>query len=391
LDFFELVASVDDDAGLVRHTFLRPIGGVGDRILPPTYPGERNTTVHLTENRVRNGVSTTACVLDTVPAQRNRIVRSLLELCVEHNLPLPRLVVDIASMEMPGRSEISSIELPHGPFDAAIRDSLLDGVEFFASGLGKAMRSSTPSAATAMLEHSPLALLTGTWDSTTGDPGKGVKFRRAMTAEIVGYNVELGKRSASRLDPFGISRDVAVYITPSAELAWTLTPEKGARAARPSEINHGNIPPTITEGLGITCEAIEQTFSVGFAALRTLRFGSAEKSKVARGLLAALACLANCAQMRSGYALRSRCDLVVDKATEMQIIAADGSTTAWSPTLDELIALYHEAVKAVRAANFVFDGIPTVLQPQPKFVELVRRSREAGVDRKKAKADAAAR
>ena len=93
---------------------------------------------------------------------------------------------------------------------------------------------------------------------------------------------------------------------------------------RPSEINHGNIAPSV-QSLGITCDHAEHVAVISFAALRRLAFGSNKSDAAARALLAALGLVALSEQDAGGYALRSRCDLVCDGKAPLELVHADGA------------------------------------------------------------------
>ena len=67
---------------------------------------------------------------------------------------------------------------------------------------------------------------------------------------------------------------------------------------------------------------------ITLAGLRRLRFGNRERDKAGRALIAALGLVALAEQDARGYALRSRCDLVCDGRTPLELVHADGSTDA---------------------------------------------------------------
>jgi len=138
-----------------------------------------------------------------------------------------------------------------------------------------------------------------------------------------------GRRTGSRIDPLGILRKVEVYKGPNGWALTVVEAGKNAKKVRPSEINHGNIAPSV-ESLGVTCDHLEHTFVLSFAALRRLHFGSPERDNTGRRLVAALGLLALAEQDARGYALRSRCDLVCDSAAKPEIVRADGATTPLS-------------------------------------------------------------
>jgi CRISPR-associated protein Csb1 len=59
-----------------------------------------------------------------------------------------------------------------------------------------------------------------------------------------------GKQTVSRVDPLGIRSGIKVYKLPNGD--WSLdAPDKKAKALRPSEINHFNIAPSVTQ-LGVS-------------------------------------------------------------------------------------------------------------------------------------------
>lgn len=143
---------------------------------------------------------------------------------------------------------------------------------------------------------------------------------------------------------------------------------------RPSEVNHGNIAPSVTP-LGITCAYAEQTVVITLAGLRRLRFGGdAACNDAARALITALGLVALAEQDLQGYALRSRCDLVCEGPAPLEFVAFDGDVTTINLTREAAIALYAEAVARARDAGFTLAEEPVRLTPQAKLVHIVRES-----------------
>ena len=168
-----------------------------------------------------------------------------------------------------------------------------------------------------------------------------------------------------------------MYKSPTA---WSTDKEaagRGARKVRPSEINHGNIAPTV-EPLGVTCAYAEHRAVLTLAGLRRLRFGGGKRDAAGRALLAALGLVALTEQDARGYALRSRCDLVCDGAAALELVHADGSKEPVEVSCREARDLYCAAYEAAEQAGIAFSSI--TLQPQPKLVEIVRRSRELALE-----------
>jgi CRISPR-associated protein Csb1 len=418
VDLETLRKMVADDAALRRRQRLQPVGGVGDKIFPPTYPGEGPNAPprHVFERR-RLGDEVVWCALvDSVQSQANRLEECLKAASDEGRAEIPQVVVDFRGRDLIGVATVSSLEAPHRVYDAILRDSLLEGRPFMESEVGRRLAAAKPEDASALLEISPTALLFGSWHSTGSGGGLGAKFARCLVSEVIAVDVPVefgladnrgrpeeprtaiqvirvalglpadeqgrfgeprtaGRRTGSRIDPLGVLRKVEVYKSRSG---WAMTPEEAgrdARKVRPSEINHGNIPPTV-QALGVTCAYLEHTFVLSFAALRRLRFGSSERDQAARAYLAALGLLALAEQDARGYALRSRCDLVCEGRAELELVRADGSTVPVDLDRDGALRLYQAALAETRRAGLQLRTEPLRLQPQDKLVELVRRSQQ---------------
>jgi CRISPR-associated protein Csb1 len=377
-----LTSVVTEHAAFRRRLRLQPVGGRGDKIFPPTYPGD-NGAHHVFERRRVDGSDVWTVLLDSVQSSSNRAEEALLAEVRAGQLELPLLSVDFTSTNVPEIGTITSLDAPHRIFDAILRDSTLGGQPLMHSDLGKRLQLAKMSNAAAILESSPTALLFGAWNSTGEGGGLGAKFPRAFVSEIVGIHVPVdvhdgnvenaGRRTGSRIDPLGVLKGVPVFKSPTD---WDTTEiNKSYKKSKPSEINHGNIRPSVSD-LGVTVDYAEHTVVISFAGLRRLFFGNAERDAAARALLASLGLVAHLAQAKHGYALRSRCDLVPEEAVPFELVRYDGSTQAIDIDLDAALALYRSAVDEVRALGFAYSGAPVQLTPQAKLVELVAKSRE---------------
>jgi CRISPR-associated protein Csb1 len=398
MNLAELTTAVTEDAAFRRRSVLQPVGGPGDKIFPPTYPGlGRNAPPrHVYERRRIDGADVWCVLVDSVQSQANRLEESLLEAAREGIATIPRVEVDFRDAGLEGITKISSLDAPHRIYDAILRDSLLDGEPFMKSAVGERLKTAKPENAGAVLEISPTALLFGAWHSTGEGGGLGAKFARVLVSEIVAIGVPVedclanartgeldvrtaGRRTGSRIDPLGVLRRVEVF---KGEAGWDVDKAaagRNAKAVRPSEINHGNIVPSV-EMLGITCDRLEHTFVLSCAALRRLRFGSPEKDAAGRTLLAALGLLALAEQDGRGYALRSRCDLAPMGPSPLERVHADGGTSPVVLDRTSIRALHAEAIEAARAAGFALAETPLRLVPQSKLVEIVRRSQSMALD-----------
>jgi CRISPR-associated protein Csb1 len=301
------------------------------------------------------------------------------------------VTVDFRPAQLAGIDEITSLDAPHRVYDAILRDSLLDGQPFPKSDLGISLAEAKPASAAALIEISPTALLFGAWNSTGEGGGLGAKFPRVLVSEIaaVGVSVEeappdsrtgeievrtAGRRTGSRVDPLGILRRVEVY--QGEGKIWDVDASKvgkKAKKVRPSEVNHGNIMPSI-QALGVTCDYAEHSAAISFAGLRRLGFGGGDKDAAGRAYLAALGLLALAEQDARGYALRSRCDLVCEGRAPLQRVMADGDIAVVELGRAAARALYEEAFAAAQKAGLALRERPVRLVPQDKLVAIVRES-----------------
>lgn len=399
MDIRQLNGMVEEGAALRRRQILQPVGGKGDKIFPPTYPGEgRNPQPrHVYEKRRVNGEDVWCVLVDSVQSQANRLEESLLA-AIADGVPIPHVEVDFTEAGLEGISRITSLDAPHRVYDAILRDSLYDGKGFMDSDVGQRLAKAKAEDASALLEISPTALLFGAWHSTGQGGGLGAKFARSLVSEIVAVNVPVedvvvnprtgeidvrtsGRRTSSRIDPLGVLRKVKVF---RGADDWSTTKEaagKNAKEVKPSEINHGNITPSV-QPLGITCDYLEHSFVLSFAALRRLRFGGGVRDAAGRALVAALGLVALTEQDARGYALRSRCDLVCDGKAALEFVRPDGSTEAVEIDRPQARALYQAAYDAALDAGFSLSPEPLRLTPQEKLVAIVKESQRLALARK---------
>jgi CRISPR-associated protein Csb1 len=381
LTFERLRNAVSNDAAIRRVQRLQPAGGPGDKIFPPTYPGERanDPARHLFETRRINGDDVRCVLLDSVQSQANRLEEALLAGIRAGRFAIPHIVVDFTGLQAPNGvalgdlGQITSLDAPHRVFDAIIRDSQLDGVKFTETPHYEQLLLAKPTNAMPAFVLSPTSLVFGAWHSTGEGGGVGAKFARCIVSEIVGVGVADGQKGAVRIDPLGIRASVKVVGGP---LDWSIaTGAKGEKSARPSEINHSNIISNLVAG-GVTIDHARHTAVISCAGLRRLKFPSINDETAGRAALAALALVALVEQEHAGYALRSRCDLVSDGHAPFEIVHPDGSMESFDADADMAVALLIQSVDVAKAAGFTWNVEPIRLTPQPRLVELVALSRE---------------
>ena len=382
-----LAEAVETASALRRIRRLQPAGGSGDYIAPPTYPHPekgKKWGVHSYEMRRIGGEDVRCVLLDSVQSQAARMEESLVRLTKgEYRIPaaggggrttvardsvpaIPKVVVDFTdSAGVSDIGAVSSMELPHRIFDAAIRDSLLDGRPFPETEIGIEISSATPRNASPVLKYSATSLVYGAWKSYWGGT-LAAKFQRCITSEIIGVNAQECQSPASKTDMFNVSKDVKVSMKDGEMIL-------GSGGKKPSEYGHGSIVSTEIPRLGVTVDYAKQTTVITLAGLRRLGFQGADEG-AARSALAALAVLG--AEGESTYtSLRSRCDLVLDGGqSEWEVVEADGSTKPIEIGAAEAIKWLEESSKALEPDTWKRE--PTVLKPGDGLVALIQKSRE---------------
>ncbi len=396
IDFRVLKSAINVGAAFRRISRLQPIGGRGDKIFPPTYPGERKNDPprHVFEQRRIDGEAVWCVLIDSVQSQANRLEEALLTAVDGEDgsepVPIPYVTVDFRGAGLEPLERVTSLDAPHRVYDAILRDSLLDGVPFMQSEEGRRLAAAKPADATALLEVSPTALVFGAWHSQGEGGGMGAKFPRTIVSEIVAVNTPVeefvvdkqtnemgvgnaGRRTSSRIDPLGILRKVKVFKGPSGWNTDQQSAGKGAKEARPSEINHSNITPSV-EQLGVTCDYAEHRATITLAGIRRLQFGGAQRDTAGRMLVASLGLLAIAEQDVHGYALRSRCDLVYESIAPLELVNWDGSSASFKFDRASAQALYQEAYQQAEDEGFDFRSL--TLKPQDKLIKIVHESRQ---------------
>jgi CRISPR-associated protein Csb1 len=179
----------------------------------------------------------------------------------------------------------------------------------------------------------------------------------------------------------------AAKVIKSNDGSWKLAEsEKTKGAVSPSEINHGNIPPDVSDG-SVTISQAEHTAVLSFPQLRRLRFplngaldaGSKKKAEIdtaARTVLAALALVGLTLSLERGCDLRSRCLLFPEGPLSFELLETPGNPTPLSLDSERAIAIYEEAVKAAQELKLPWATEPVALTPSPELVALVKKSQE---------------
>src|SRR3974377_667769 len=112
---------VGKDAAIRRVQKLQPVGGAGDKIFPPTYPGERSSDParHVFEIRRINGMDLRCVLIDSVQSQANRLEEALLAAMRAGRIAMPYITVAFKDqktsngIDLSDLGEVTSLDAPH--------------------------------------------------------------------------------------------------------------------------------------------------------------------------------------------------------------------------------------------------------------------------------------
>ena len=395
MDVNELMENVSSSNAIRRIRTLQPIGGKGSYVAPPTYKDSNDKTVHVFEKRRIDDSDIQCVLLDSVQSQANRFEEALSNALLSGELKMPNVEVDFRSF-VDGIGIVSSLRAPHRIFDAIIRDSELEKIEFRKSQIGQDIDRATPRNALALFHYSPTTLIFGGWNATGDRGGNGPRFQRCIVSEIVGVNVPIkirfgqqgqetitseSKKPSSRIDPLEIEK-MEIFKSKTSKSKWSLDEFEGSEKSKPSKVMHGNIAPTILDQ-GVTMDYAQQTTTITFAGIRRLSFPDEnnhtthERDLAAWTTLASLALCAITQHDKNGYSLRSRCDLHPENdKSKFEVIHNNGDIKEIEITADNAKKLLDESVNIAKEHKLPWETEAVKLLPQKKVVELVKNSRD---------------
>jgi CRISPR-associated protein Csb1 len=373
-----------EHTAIVITATYQPTGGAGRTVQPPTYPSDERDpnakylmSPRLVKDEQQQAGQRRTVVIDQAPSQANRVEEALRDAHDDGTLRIPMFELHADGIRL------TSLDFPHRYADAYIRDSLVEGVRFDHSEIGKRLRSATAGDVRPLYEREPCSLLFGAWDSHR--KGRWPKFARLYTAEMFGLDPVLGRRMGGRLDPVNLTG--RVDDSAKAENGWQFVSEgTKAKGTKLSEIGHGHIAPNLTPG-GVTVAEVRRTASISLAGLERLKFGDAPRdaATLARATLAALALAGDrLAFGRPSVWLRSGCDL----ATVTEKIGFErpgGATETGDLKLDELevtpgdaLDAFHELRDRAASAGIPMQEDTIILQPDVGLAAAIKFALTSG-------------
>jgi CRISPR-associated protein Csb1 len=261
---------------------------------------------------------------------------------------------------------LTSLEFPHRYADAYLRDSLLNGVVFDRSDLGKSLLASSLADASALYAHDPGSLVYGAWNSHR--KGRQQKFPRVYSSEVVGWDPTEGARNAGRIDPLNL-RGARKGDADS----WEFAPAaKKVKDERLSEIGHGHVAPNSQHG-GVTISSARRFATLSLAGLDRIGFGSAahEAAVAARAVLASYALLADrLAFGGPALWLRSGCELVM-VSERLEWVHRGGETEEFELNAAQAVELYQLAVAHAEKQGLPLSTETITLTPSKALAQAI--------------------
>jgi hypothetical protein len=205
-----------------------------------------------------------------------------------------------------------------------------------------------------------------------------------VVSELIAVNTEQAERAGTRVDPINIaaSVDPAAILKETKDEIWTTIAKNRKKFEKPSRLNHSSVIwPEDSKPVhgGVTCDYVQQSTTISFAALRQLHFpvGNKDLSSYGQTVLAAIALHAAALNVERGWHLRSRCDLILVDGVlpEWEILGASTSKQALSTEVTR--KLLSDSIEEAKKAGLTWRDTPIQLTPSPALCELVIKSQKA--------------
>lgn len=364
------VALESSDAAIRISAEYAPQAGTAAKVYPPTYLPSDGTRYHVEKRWGPDGQERDVVILDSIQSQANRVEAALSAAAAE--LGLPRIVM---VAELPDQTiELSSLEAPHRSRDAYFIDSEFGGRPFDKTEVGDALNRVTADNATAALRYAPYDVVYGVWDSHRG---KRVALRlpRVYTSEMLGWDVKLGKRAATKGDPLNLPGDTGV---PLGEWRPETATEQGKKKNVPlNELGHGMIPSTPDEAAGgVSVTSISRSAVLSLTGLAGVQFpvDGGDATVAGRTALAALALLGDrLAFARAGLNLRSGSDLVLVK-DQLEWVMVGNETEPFELDVQQARELLDAAKARLADAGVVWTDEPLRLTASDRLRKVIEQT-----------------
>lgn len=352
--------------GLSVRRELQPLGGPGDTVPPPTFAqeqGQEKGPRYVWSKRRLDGEVVEVCLLDSPASQANRMEAAISRLLQEE----PSFELPVHRLNVPHIGTLTDLDLPHRTYDAAVGTAkMTDGSPWAKSKVAEAIRLASRKDAAALLEHAPMILVLGGWDSHSSQAANAWQGRheKAVWSKVVAIDAFKMNRPGGRLDPMGLPSSLKVDLG-------------DGNARKLSEQGLGVVPASIDKypRLSVTMRYAEQRSVVSFGVLRQLSFGSSEKDHAARTFLGALGILCVAALHEDGGHLRSECDLVCERSDGWKV-RRDGTDDEPldGVNVESALTVVRSALDGIESAGLAFRTEPIDLQVHEALIAAMGRS-----------------
>lgn len=387
-------------AGLSSAYEMVPLGGEGERVCPPTYPGEtkNHPPRYHYENRYIDGAVTGVVVLDSFQSQANRIEKVLEAewLAGKIGMPMVSTFVEVTNE----RHHVTS--LPHRLYDSYIRDSVSkDGkTRTFESGWFKPMLSPNQAEVhDGIFRHNPAGLVFGYWGNSSDPRLSRNRLCRLYEGQVfglvemdnAGQCVTQAKRSGGRICPNNLPTFRGMIVKPDRDVQnWTFDLSGKTKGVRLSEVNHGNVPTNLDKGIGgVSCRSIRGRANITLAGLFQIApYRDDQKDQAIRAAVLATALHGHVAYASAPNHLRSGCTLVPKLRTKLgadkvdryvvPVVCEGAKPEEWALTVDETRAVYMEAVEWATKLKLIDPKLHIELKAG-KVLEGIVKAREQGL------------
>ncbi len=358
-----------DDAAIRITAEYAPQAGPDAKVFPATYLPVNGSRYHVEQRWGPESQPVDIVILDSYQSQANRAEAALKRRARE--LRLPEIVVEIPIRSQDRSERISSLDAPHRSRDAYFLDSELNGKRFDETDVGRALLgTASPDNATAFLRYAPYDLVYGVWDSHRGRRTP-LRFPRAYTAEMIGWEALLGARAATKGDPLNLPADMVDHRD------WR--PWEKKEQVKLSALGHGQVPAEPdSEAGGVSVRSIRRDAVLSLTSLARYSFpiDGGDVTVEGRTCLAALGLLADrIAFAGAGLHLRSGCDLVL-RSEELEWVQRGDATEPFELTIADAEALLIAARDRLAEAGLAWPTEPLELQPTQRLQGVVDRTFE---------------